>query len=69
MYSYGFCVELYGAEQIAVVGNRYCIHLELFAAFEQRIERYSAVEQRILAVKMKMRKSFVCHNLCRPSGF
>ncbi len=63
-----FRIELDDAEHIAVVGNRYCVHIEFITAFEQFIERYSPIQQRILTVKMKMCKSFICHNLCHPSG-
>jgi hypothetical protein len=60
------CIELNGPEQITVVRNRHCIHLQLPASLEQFVERYSAIKQRILTVQMKMCKSFICHSLRYP---
>jgi len=52
----GLCIELDGAEHIAVVGNRYRFHFQFFAASEQFVEANRPIKQRILAVQMKMRK-------------
>ena len=52
-------VELDCPEHIAVVGYRDRVHTEVFAPRKELFEAYSAVEQRILAVQMKMSESFV----------
>ena len=52
-------VEFYHAEHIAVVGYGDRVHTEVFAPRKKIFEPYRAVEQRILAVQMKMCKTFV----------
>jgi hypothetical protein len=42
---YRLCIELDSTKHIAMVGNGYRIHLQLFAAFEQFVEGYRAIEQ------------------------
>ena len=64
----GFCVEFDSAEHIAVVGDRDGVHLQLLTAIEQVAKIYCAVEQRILAVQMKMCKSFARHKLTHPKS-
>ena len=48
---------------LVVVGDRNGIHAQLLASFEQSAERDGPIEQRILTVQMKMRKSFIRHSL------
>jgi len=52
-------VEFDYAEHIAVVGYGDRVHTQVFAPRKKIFESYSAVEQRILAVQMKMCKTFV----------
>jgi hypothetical protein len=56
------CVKLDCAEHIAMVCDGDALHPEVFASLEKLFETYGAVEERILAVQMKMSESFtVCH--------
>ena len=56
-------VELDGPEHIAVVRDGHRIHAQLLAPREQRLKLNRPVEQRVLAVQMEVRKSFICHSL------
>ena len=56
-------VEFNHPEHISMVRNGNGVHSVLFAGMEQAVEGYGAIEQRVLTVQVKMRKSFIFHRL------